>query len=307
MCIKCPYCPRQDIEASENQISVVRNGHFRRKNLSTPIQRFYCRKCKKSFSDATNEFYYWQKKRDIYWSIFSLLSGGFSQRRTAFFLNINRKTLVRKFIQIGKLSLHALSIFNTKFDKVSSLEFDDLETFEHSKCKPLSCTIAVESETRRILAFRVAQMPAKGLLTHLALKKYGPRADHRAEKRRCLFKELQGFLVPGAKIKSDQNPHYTNDVKEFFPESYHDTFKGRRGCVVGQGELKAGGFDPLFTLNHTYAMFRANINRLFRRTWCTTKLPERLNYHLAIYSVYHNLVLLNLNPPKKELNPLLSI
>jgi len=47
------------------------------------------------------------------------------------------------------------------------------------------------------------------------------------------------------------------------------TTKGRRECVVGQGELKGGGFDPLFSLNHTCAMIRAHVSRLFRRTWNT--------------------------------------
>ena len=63
---------------------------------------------------------------------------------------------------------------------------------------------------------------------------------------------------------------------------------GEKGCVAGQGELKKVGKDPLFHINHTLAMLRANINRLFRRTWCTTKDPERLKDHLAIYTWVHN-------------------
>ena len=57
---------------------------------------------------------------------------------------------------------------------------------------------------------------------------------------------------------------------------------------MGQGELKKIGFDPLFDLNHTAAMIRANINRLFRRTWCTTKRADRLEAHLELYVQYHN-------------------
>ncbi|MEK6774013.1 MAG: hypothetical protein AABY64_08735, partial [Bdellovibrionota bacterium] len=89
-------------------------------------------------------------------------------------------------------------------------------------------------------------------------------------------------------IKSDQNPHYPKDVMRDFPRASHEKFKGRKACVVGQGELKKIGYDPLFSLNHTCAMFRAHVSRLFRRTWCTTKKSERLSYHLAIYAVYHN-------------------
>ena len=62
--------------------------------------------------------------------------------------------------------------------------------------------------------------------------------------------------------------------------------------MTGQGELKKLRFDPLFALNHTCAMLRANINRLFRRTWCTTKKKERLEQHLAVYMDFHNRILL---------------
>jgi hypothetical protein len=40
-------------------------------------------------------------------------------------------------------------------------------------------------------------------------------------------------------------------------------------------------------------MLRANINRLFRRTWCTTKKKERLEQHLAVYLDFHNRILLS--------------
>ena len=53
-------------------------------------------------------------------------------------------------------------------------------------------------------------------------------------------------------------------------------------------------FDPLFSLNHTCAMLRANVNRLIRRTWCTTKKLQPLIDHLEIYTKYHNQILLKI-------------
>ena len=43
---------------------------------------------------------------------------------------------------------------------------------------------------------------------------------------------------------------------------HYQRFKGAKGAVVGQGELKKLKRDPLFMINHTCAMLRANINRL---------------------------------------------
>lgn len=167
------------------------------------------------------------------------------------------------------------------------IEFDDLETFEHTKCKPLSVTIAVEFKTRRILGLEVSTMPARGLLVEKA-KKYGYRKDTRGEARERLFKTIAPLLEEGAVIKSDSNPHYPPDVARFFPKSAHKTYLGRKPKSSGQGELKQGPFDPLFSLNHTCAMFRANVNRLIRHTWCTTKNRHRLRDHLLIYADYHN-------------------
>ena len=201
---------------------------------------------------------------------------------------------------LGLMAHHKNMEELTKHPLVTDMEFDDLETFEHSKLKPLSVVCAVESRSRRILGFRVAQMPAKGLLVVRSLKKYGKREDHRRYAREALFKDLKTIVHPTATVKSDENPHYPNSLKKYFPHCLHKVFKGRRGCVVGQGELKGGGYDPIFSLNHTYAMKRANINRLFRRTWNTTKLRERLALHIEIYILFHNLLLIR--PQDRLLN-----
>jgi hypothetical protein len=215
----------------------------------------------------------------------------------AFLLKVNRKTVIRKFIFMGVMSYRYFIEARKAHPPATEVELDDLETFEHTKLKPLSVIAVIESKSRRILGYRVARMPAKGLLTDRSLKKYGLRQDERKEQRRKLFHELIPYIADNAVIKSDENPHYPFDVKRFFPLSTHIAFKGKRGCITGQGELKGHGFDPLFSLNHSYAMIRANVNRVFRRTWNTTKKPERLSLHLAMYVLYHNLFLIK-NPAR---------
>lgn len=275
----CPYGCRS---------RVVRRGHFLRERDRKIIQRFLCRGCHRSYSEARFDPCFRQKKRDLNPVLFRLLTGGYSQRRAALDLGVDRKTVVRKFLFLGKWAALLMPELNRRAPLVRVMEFDDLETSEHSKCKPLSITLAVEHGTRRILGFEVASMPAKGLLTKIALKKYGRRPDERAGKRRKLFEKIKPLLHPEAVIKSDENPHYPGDVQKHFGPCLHRRYKGRRGSIGGQGELKKIGFDPLFSLNHTCAMFRANINRLFRRTWCTTKKKDRLELHLALYSLRHN-------------------
>ena len=237
-----------------------------------------------------------QKKRTVNKSIIKLFASCMSQRRMAIVLRINIKTVVRKFIFLGlnsteKNNEYLNHHYGQTGQKLVTLQFDEMETFEKSKYQPLSVPIVVDPVTRKLLGFRVCSMPAKGLLADIARKKYGPRADDREQSAKDLLRSIAPFAAPDVTIITDQNPKYPAWIDACFPNGKHLTTKGRRGCVVGQGELKSGKFDPLFALNHTCAMIRANVNRLFRRTWNTTKRAERLALHLAIYMNYHNTVL----------------
>lgn len=281
---------------SDSQIishAVVRNGRFLRSSDHQYVQRFFCRTCKKSFSTESLSPLKYQKKRYVNDIVFSLFASGNSQRRIARIVQINKKTAVRKFLFLGKTCLKDIKLRkHLPQKKIEHVCFDEMETFEHTKMKPLSIAMVVEDKTRLILDFRVSSMKAKGLLSQRAKQKYGFRKDERKKNLEDLLKTIKSLSHTPITIKSDMNPHYVHPVKKYFPQSLHEVFKGKRGCVVGQGELKAIGFDPIFSFNHTAAMLRANINRLFRRTWNTTKKQECLKYHIAIYIFYHNLRLL---------------
>jgi transposase-like protein len=287
MRVSCAYCAFKS-EASKGESEIVRTGFFLRISDQVRVQRFFCKRCQRGFSLATEDSCFKQHKREFNKPLASLLVSGVSLRRAALILKINRKTVARKLVFLGRTAHQHLFSSNLKRPKCKIIEFDDLETFEHTKLKPLSVTLAVEFKTRRILGFKVSQMPAKGHLAKKSFKKYGPRKDFRSFGQKALLKDLLFMTQDNVIIKSDQNPHYKPLIKKFFPHCEHEAHKGQRGCVTGQGELKKIGFDPLFSLNHTCAMFRANINRLFRKTWCTTKRPDRLFYHIALYSVFHN-------------------
>jgi hypothetical protein len=93
----------------------------------------------------------------------------------------------------------------------------------------------------------VSQIPAFGHLASLARKKYGDRQD-----------EHQRY------------PHF---ISVYLPRSRHEALKSERSSVAGQGELKKMQFNLLFIVNHTCALLRADVNRLIRKTWCSTKDP----------------------------------
>ncbi len=264
----------------------VRYGHFYRTSDRTWVQRFRCNTCRTYFSTATYHPYFRQKKRHKNRMLRELLSSSVSQRRAARILRINKVTVERKFRFLALEAEFFLRKRNLLQPKAKVIEFDDMETSEHSKYKPLSITLAVESETRRILGVEVSQMATK--VNSPRAKRYLPRPDTRREGRLTLLKRIKDLVEEDCVIKSDSNPYYARDVREVFPHARHIQYEGKRGASTGQGELKKLRFDPIFSLNHTCAKIRADVNRLFRRTWCTTKRADQLYAHLVLYADYHN-------------------
>lgn len=225
------------------------------------------------------------------------LASGISLRRSALLLGINRRTVEKKLPFLARRceKKNAKLIASLK-NHVHNVQFDDLVTKENSKLKPLSVTMAVDEDRNLILAHRVSIIPAFGHLSKIALHRYGFRKDEHEKGLRGVFEDLKKVVVPEAIFKSDEHTRYPKVVSTFFPLSKHLTFQSEKASVVGQGELKKLVYDPLFAINHTFAMLRANINRLFRKTWCTTKSIERLDDHLKIFVYFYNSVLRGMGP-----------
>ena len=269
--------------------SVIRFGTFRRKEDSKIIQRFRCKSCGLRFSSATFSDAYRQKKRRVNTPLLRLLASGVSMRRSAVLLGVNRKTIERKlpFLAVRCRRLNQQHLESLK-GRVHNIQLDDLITKENSKLKPLSVTIAVDENRRTILALEVSQIPAFGHLSNSALKKYGKRKDEHFEGLTRLFQTITPIVSPEVQVKSDEHQRYPGFISAYLPKAKHLTFPSQRGCIVGQGELKKVHFDPLFIINHTCAILRANVNRLIRKTWCTTKDPRRLKDHLDVFIYFYN-------------------
>ncbi len=287
-------CPNVNCKSNQNSSlisrSIVPNGSFFRKSDSRKIRRYQCRVCNKYFSAATFSPCFAQKKRRINPALNKLLCAGVSQRRAAIILKVDRKTVVRRFRFLAAQARIQHEEWLTQYhnNALEVIQFDDLETSEHTKCKPLSVALAVDPICRKILNYQVAQMPAKGHLSKIAYKKYGPRPDQRGQAWDKMMKDLKPIMNEKAHWTSDENPHYPKYLFRHHPHATHTQVPGGRGCITGQGELKKKHFDPMFSLNHTCAMLRANLNRLFRKTWCTTKTRQGLLDHLAIFVLYFN-------------------
>ena len=288
-----PGCPHLSCSSPH----VISHGYYPRKDDSRRLKRFLCKGCGKSFSHSTLSLEYKQRKRRINLPFLKLYCSSLSLRRIALVLGVNIKTAERRFFYWSKRSQGELRALYEKLqhDPVTHLQLDDLITIEHTKLKPLSVTTMVDAKRRLILGTRVSIIPAFGHLAALSRKKYGKRISQHKQKLTELFEQMVPIVHPQALIEFDKHKLYPQVQRQFFPQAEVKRYEGEKGCVVGQGELKKISYDPLFKINHTLAMLRANINRLVRRTWCTTKKPENLQHHLNIFIYFYNQYLLK-NP-----------
>lgn len=277
----CPYCKNKNVH---------KRGHFYKKSTRTYIRRYSCPACQKSFSAQTQNITFGQKRPDLNLPIYKLLCSGVSKRQIARILNCRFFTVYTKFLWLAQ---HAKTYRDQQKFNLTELQFDEMQSIEHTKLKPLTIALAV-SESFEILGVRVGSLPATGTLAQLSLKKYGPRTNESEECIRSLLAtaksqiQSENFL-----IKSDEKPGYRKVVVETFGTATQYEQHKSRGNKEKRRELKYTAlekklYDPLFALNQRCAKLRDHVKRLTRRSWCTTKIKENLERHLDIYIAYNN-------------------
>jgi len=283
-------CPNLKCKFYQQNNYVQKDGRFYRADDRHFVQRYKCKICKKKFSYSTHSLEYRQKKRTVNSIIKNELASGISQRRCARNLKIDKKTVARKLIYLAKKArLNQEDFLKSIQDGIiKEVQFDDLITSIHTKLKPVSISVIIDSKNRLILGARVSEIPAFGKIAKISRRKYGRRENDHRKNLDELFKIISSKIDPCAKFKTDEHQFYPILLAKYFPHCSHQRFKSMRASVAGLGELKSKKYDPLFMINHTLAMFRANINRLFRKTWCTSKSEELLQDHVDIFVDYFN-------------------
>ena len=171
-------CPRCAAKSS----SIVRDGFFWRADDSKNIQRFKCKSCGKKFSASTGKPTFGQKRRRINHSVRRGFACTMCQRDIASFVDVNVKTVASRLRWQASLSREKnqrfLANYIKRYGPIKTVQFDDLVTFEHTKCKPLTVPVALIAGTRVPLAFGVASIPASGHLAKIARQRYGKREDN---------------------------------------------------------------------------------------------------------------------------------
>jgi len=275
----CPHC---------HSNSVQKKGFFRQKLTRKYVQRYWCLSCKTKFSASTLTSCYQQKKPFFNRMIFLNLCSGVSLRRTARNLGVSYNLVYSRFLWLSDLAEKKQRMFLNELAPISELQLDEMESIEHTKLKPITIALVVDDQ-QRMLGVGCGSLPSKGYLSEISRKKYGPRPNQSESVIRELLSQLPKNIDPTL-IKSDGKASYRTLVCKKFPKSIHQVCirkdpKSREQLYLNHEKKR---FDPMFALNQRCAKLRADINRLIRRSWSTTKKIENLERHLKIYLCYNN-------------------
>ena len=284
----CPRAGGPTSDQNPQSHHTIRKGTYRRPSDKSLVPRGYCFDCQKGFSEQTNSPTYRLQDLRTAPKILGLAMRGVAKRQIASFLKISYGAVERKIKMLAQKARKAQVKLLKEHNKFSNVQFDDLQTFEHTKLKPLAIGLIVETKTRFVMGMRVSTQPSNGNLAKISVKKYGKRKDGRPEGWDILWGGLTQYMTEDVTITTDKNPMYPSMIKKHRPKANHITVPGGRGCVAGYGELKRKHRDPMFDLNHTCAMLRDRLAVLKRRTWATTKKICNLQDLVDIYTWFHN-------------------
>ena len=177
-----------------------------------------------------------------------------------------------------------------QFENSNHVQFDEMESFEHTRLKPLSLCIAVEPEKAKLIDIQVGTLNYKGRLASFALSKYGVRRDTSEEACLRVLEGIKNCGIREVQVTTDGKSSYPKLIKITLPDARHNAVKAQK-ISIAQRLFRKGRRnenDPLFVLNYMAAKIRHDLSRMARKVWVTTKKANCLQAHLDLYIAYAN-------------------
>lgn len=264
-----------------------RRGCYRPACRRSPVPRFSCKACSRSFSRQTFRLDCRDRRPECNERLFALLTSGVGLRQSARLLRMGVHAVQQKFRKLAR----GLRLLNRNLlaclppDRCYLL--DELESFEQRSIQRLTVPVLIEKSSLAVLATGVApirRVPRRGsrrqrwLANHELL--HGRRRDRGRQCVHRIFGRLRR-LLGGRRgtLLTDEKALYAAMARDMGPQLEHWTVPGSR---------VRNTFNPLFPINLTDAMLRDNNGRLRRRSWLVSKQGRYLALQLELFAAYRN-------------------
>ena len=262
--MKCPNCQSEKIR---------KRGSMKTKRGKA--QRYECKTCNKTFTKRNESINYRKRKQHLREKITTLYCEGMSLRAICRALKIHRKTVTKYFIENSdKAWLNNMRRLREGGIITTYVQFDELETFEHTKKRPLGVQVSIRAKTGEIIHTKVCKIPVKALsVSKDYIVKWNKNIDRRQaiadllwNTKHALKKDFASIACDGARLPAK----IAESV--FFDKQFNVIATKTRNKRI----------------DLTFLKMRQDISRLRRRTLATTKKRDNLQKHLDLYTDYHN-------------------
>jgi hypothetical protein len=261
-----------------------KRGYYTPKSTGHKLARYECKACGKTFSNQTFSDDFRQHRQDINRMLPRLLCSGVTMRRSAWILECSYNTVRSRLPWLADKAraAHEAALASGDLD-TSYIQFDEMQSFEHSAAKPLTIALAVRAKTGQILSAKVGRIPSHGHLAAKGKALYGWTKNESAKACLGALRQAGRVAKPDVTVACDKATPYPSYVAKALPKRLSPRVKAQ-AARGGAG----GDFDPLFKLNHKCAVIRSDLACMARRTWATTKKRGRLQDRLDLFIAVHN-------------------
>lgn len=271
---RCPYkACSEHVSASPKFFR--KRGYFKPQCRSGPQSRYQCKACLRTFSNRTAADDARQRKPQINQLLPLLIGSGVTLRRAAKILKCAYNTIASRqpMLALRARLLHEKALLDPA-NATSRIEFDEIETFEHSRHKNLTIALAVRGKNGFILSAKAGRIPSCAANPKAGQAGYRWTANQSPQACLAALAEAGRAARPGVVVAFDGKTTYPGHAKAAIP-----------GCAPqgAKSSSGSGNWDPIWKVNHACARMRADLACMARRTWSTTKKMARLQDRLDIW------------------------
>jgi len=305
MQITPPRCPNRDCPQHTEPAPrfYVRHGYYRPRCRRTPVPRFRCRTCQRTFSRQTFRHDYRDRRPECNVRLFELLVSGSGLRQAARVLRLDVHSVQRKFRKIARTCRWLHRNVASRLPPDRAYVLDEEETYEKASIRPLTMPVLVERDSYLVVATAVGPIRRLSAPGTQRRRLQDHRESHEGRRRdrsrrcvRAVLRSLRSKTATGRiELLSDEKPSYQQLGREVF---------GADLChATTISTLARGTFNPLFPINLTLAMTRDNCGRLHRRSWLVTEKRRCLQFQLHLFTAYRNYVRRRHNHDRRHETP----
>jgi transposase-like protein len=288
-----PHCPNPacPFHADPQGWRFKKNGHHWRLSDRSPVQRYRCSQCQRSFSSQTFSTRYWLKKPDLLLPVLHGLLSCAGYRQIARAQSVSPSTVA---LHANRLGRHMLLFHEQQRPKGAPREpivLDGFESFELSQYWLTHLNTVVGAESHFHYGTTVAELRRKGRMTRRQKRRraeleagYG-RPDPRAIETSVA--EVLALVVPPGSgevtLRSDEHQAYPRALRGLRP--------GRRFRheLTSSTERRTTS-NPLFPANLLHLLFRHGGANHKRETIAFSKRNHAMLMREALVRVWRNWV-----------------